>query len=96
MAATKENLRSALLEEHADAIAAAITDEHGKVFDDAMGEFGRGIEVVDYACGIAELLKGEHARDVGPGIDCGIAASSFRGTVRILQVAAADNRRDRR
>ena len=58
-----------LLEEHADEIAAAITDEHGKVFDDAMGEFGRGVEVVDYACGIPELLKGEYSKNVGPGID---------------------------
>ena len=58
-----------LLEEHADEVVEAITREHGKVFDDAMGEFGRGIEVVDYACGIPELLKGEHARNVGPGID---------------------------
>lgn len=58
-----------LLEEHADEIAAAITDEHGKVLDDAMGEFGRGVEVVDYACGIPELLKGEYSRNVGPGVD---------------------------
>ena len=58
-----------LLEEHASEIAAAITDEHGKVLDDAMGEFGRGVEVVDYACGIPELLKGEYSRNVGPGID---------------------------
>jgi malonate-semialdehyde dehydrogenase (acetylating)/methylmalonate-semialdehyde dehydrogenase len=58
-----------LLEENADRIAAAITEEHGKVLDDAMGEFGRGVEVVDYACGIPELLKGEYSRNVGPGID---------------------------
>jgi len=58
-----------LLDEHADEIAAAITGEHGKVFDDAMGEFGRGVEVVDYACGIPELLKGEYSRNVGPGVD---------------------------
>lgn len=58
-----------LLEEHASEIAAAITDEHGKVLDDSMGEFGRGVEVVDYACGIPELLKGEYSRNVGPGID---------------------------
>jgi malonate-semialdehyde dehydrogenase (acetylating)/methylmalonate-semialdehyde dehydrogenase len=58
-----------LLEEHADEIVAALTDEHGKVLDDAMGEFGRGVEVVDYACGIAQLLKGEHTRNVGPNID---------------------------
>jgi malonate-semialdehyde dehydrogenase (acetylating)/methylmalonate-semialdehyde dehydrogenase len=59
----------ALLEEHADEIVAALTNEHGKVLDDAMGEFGRGVEVVDYACGAAELLKGEHTRNVGPNID---------------------------
>ena len=44
-----------LLEEHADDVVAAITDEHGKVLDDAMGEFVRGVEVVEYACGIPEL-----------------------------------------
>jgi len=58
-----------LLEEHADEVVAALTSEHGKVLDDAMGEFSRGVEVVDYACGIGELLKGEHTKNVGPGID---------------------------
>ena len=58
-----------LLEEHADEIVAAITDEHGKVLDDAMGEFIRGVEVVEYACGIPEMLKGEHSKNVGPKID---------------------------
>ncbi len=58
-----------LLEEHADDIVTALTDEHGKVRDDAMGEFGRGVEVVDYACGIPELLKGEHTKNVAAGID---------------------------
>lgn len=58
-----------LLEENADEIVALLTSEHGKVLDDAMGEFLRGIEVVDYACGIPELLKGEHAANVGPDID---------------------------
>jgi len=58
-----------LLEEHADEIVSALTSEHGKVLDDAMGEFTRGVEVVDYACGIAELLKGEHSKNVGPDID---------------------------
>ena len=58
-----------LLEDNAERIAAAITDEHGKVLDDAMGEFSRGVEVVDYACGIPELLKGEFTRNVGPQID---------------------------
>ncbi len=58
-----------LLEAHAEEIAAAITDEHGKVVDDALGEFMRGVEVVEYACGIPELLKGEHTKNVGPAID---------------------------
>jgi malonate-semialdehyde dehydrogenase (acetylating)/methylmalonate-semialdehyde dehydrogenase len=58
-----------LLEEHADEIVAALTDEHGKVIEDAMGEFIRGVEVVDYACGVGELLKGEHTKNVGPNID---------------------------
>jgi malonate-semialdehyde dehydrogenase (acetylating)/methylmalonate-semialdehyde dehydrogenase len=58
-----------LLEEHADNIVALLTDEHGKVLDDAAGEFGRGVEVVDYACGIAELLKGEHNPNVSRGVD---------------------------
>ncbi len=58
-----------LLEEHAKEVVAALTNEHGKVLDDAMGEFGRGVEVVDYACGIGELLKGEHTKNVGPDID---------------------------
>ncbi len=58
-----------LLEQHADEIVGLLTEEHGKVLDDARGELTRGIEVVEYACGAPELLKGEHSKDVGPGID---------------------------
>ena len=58
-----------LLEEHADEIVASLTAEHGKVLDDAMGEFNRGVEFVDYACGVAELLKGEHSRNVSLNVD---------------------------
>ena len=58
-----------LLETHADEICQLITSEHGKVLDDARGELGRGIEVVEYACGISELLKGEHSKNAGPDID---------------------------
>ncbi len=58
-----------LLEQHADQICRLITAEHGKVLNDARGELGRGIEVVEYACGIAELLKGEHSKNAGPQID---------------------------
>jgi len=58
-----------LLEENADRLVAAIVREHGKVWEDAHGELARGIEVVEYACGVPEFLKGEHSRDVGPEID---------------------------
>jgi malonate-semialdehyde dehydrogenase (acetylating)/methylmalonate-semialdehyde dehydrogenase len=58
-----------LLEAHSDAICALITDEHGKVLNDAAGELQRGIEVVEYMCGVPELLKGEHSKNVGPAID---------------------------
>jgi len=58
-----------LLERNLDRIAAQVTEEHGKVLDDARGEVLRGIEFVEYACGAPELLKGEHSKDVGPAID---------------------------
>ena len=57
------------LQQHANEIISLLTEEHGKVLDDARGEFTRGLEVVEYACGAPELLKGEHSKDVGPGID---------------------------
>ena len=55
-----------LLEEHADELCALITAEHGKVLADAMGELQRGIENVEYATYVPELLKGEHSKNVGP------------------------------
>ncbi len=58
-----------LLEANRDAIATAITREHGKVLDDARGEVTRGIEVVEFACGIPHLLKGEYSEQVSTGID---------------------------
>jgi malonate-semialdehyde dehydrogenase (acetylating)/methylmalonate-semialdehyde dehydrogenase len=58
-----------LLQDNAENICQLITAEHGKVIDDAHGELGRGIEVVDYACGISELLKGEYSKNAGPEID---------------------------
>ena len=58
-----------LLEQKADAICALITDEHGKVLADALGELQRGIENVEYAGYAPELLKGEHSKNVGPQID---------------------------
>src|SRR5512146_648363 len=58
-----------LLDRHADEIARAISKEHGKTHADARGELARGIDVVDFACGIPHLLKGEYSRNVGPEID---------------------------
>lgn len=58
-----------LLEEHADDICRLICEEHGKTLDDARGELQRGMENVEYACGVPELLKGDYTRNVGPDID---------------------------
>lgn len=58
-----------LLEKNADEIARAISREHGKTHSDSLGELARGIDVVDFACGIPHLLKGEFSRNVGPDID---------------------------
>ena len=58
-----------LLDKHADELAREVSKEHGKVHDDALGEVARGIDCVDFACGIPHLLKGEFSRNVGPNID---------------------------
>ena len=59
----------ALLNEHKDELAAIITQEHGKVFTDAQGEVTRGIEIVEFACGAPQLLKGDFTDQVSTGID---------------------------
>ncbi len=58
-----------LLEKNHDALAAAITREHGKVFSDAKGEVTRGLEIVEFACGIPQLLKTQFSDNIGGGID---------------------------
>ena len=58
-----------LLNEHRDTLAAMITAEHGKVFTDAQGEVTRGIDVVEFACGAPQLLKGDFTDQVSTGID---------------------------
>ncbi|MFC0410366.1 CoA-acylating methylmalonate-semialdehyde dehydrogenase, partial [Roseomonas elaeocarpi] len=58
-----------ILEREAKTLAAIITAEHGKVLSDAMGEVQRGMEVVEFACGIPHLLKGDYTEAVGTGID---------------------------
>ncbi|MEZ2350132.1 CoA-acylating methylmalonate-semialdehyde dehydrogenase [Caballeronia sp. RCC_10] len=58
-----------LMNQNRDALAAIITAEHGKVFSDAQGEVTRGIEVIEFACGIPQLLKGDYTEQVSTGID---------------------------
>ena len=58
-----------LLNQHRDTLAAMITSEHGKVFSDAQGEVSRGIDIVEFACGIPQLLKGDYTDQVSTGID---------------------------
>lgn len=58
-----------LLEENSETICKLIGEEHGKISHDAAGELQRGIENVEYACGVADLLKGEYSKNVGPNID---------------------------
>jgi malonate-semialdehyde dehydrogenase (acetylating)/methylmalonate-semialdehyde dehydrogenase len=58
-----------LVNSHVDELAELITDEHGKVLSDAKGEVQRGLEVVEFACGIPHLLKGDYSDQVSTGID---------------------------
>jgi malonate-semialdehyde dehydrogenase (acetylating)/methylmalonate-semialdehyde dehydrogenase len=58
-----------LLNQHRDELARMITAEHGKVFTDAQGEVTRGIDIVEFACGIPQLLKGDFTDQVSTGID---------------------------
>jgi malonate-semialdehyde dehydrogenase (acetylating)/methylmalonate-semialdehyde dehydrogenase len=58
-----------LIERDLDALARLISSEHGKVVSDARGEVTRGLEVVEFACGIPHLLKGEYSEQVGTGVD---------------------------
>ena len=59
----------ALIEAHMDELAHLLSSEHGKVIADARGDIQRGLEVVEFACGIPHLLKGDYTSDAGPGID---------------------------
>ena len=58
-----------VLDRRRDELAAAVTAEHGKVHSDALGEVARGLECVEFACGIPQLLKGEHSTEVSTGVD---------------------------
>ena len=59
----------ALVEKNMDALARTLSDEHGKVIADSKGDIQRGLEVIEFACGIPHLLKGEYTEGAGPGID---------------------------
>ena len=69
-----------LVSAHVDDLAALITAEHGKVLSDAKGEIGRGIEVIEFACGIPQLLKGDYSDQASTGID----VFSFREPVGVV------------
>jgi malonate-semialdehyde dehydrogenase (acetylating)/methylmalonate-semialdehyde dehydrogenase len=58
-----------LVYQHSDDIARFLTSEHGKVFSDAQGEVARGLEVIEFCCGIPELLKGGYTEQASTGID---------------------------
>ncbi len=58
-----------LVNKHKEDIAALITEEHGKVLSDALGEVTRGLEVVEFACGIPHLMKGGYSEGVSTGVD---------------------------
>ena len=58
-----------LLEANMDELAAMLSSEHGKVIADSKGDIQRGLEVIEFACGIPHLLKGEYTEGAGPGID---------------------------
>jgi malonate-semialdehyde dehydrogenase (acetylating)/methylmalonate-semialdehyde dehydrogenase len=58
-----------LVEQNMDALAHLLSSEHGKVIADAKGDIQRGLEVIEFACGIPHALKGEYTQGAGPGID---------------------------
>jgi len=58
-----------LLEENMDELAVLLASEHGKVVADAKGDVQRGLEVIEFACGVPHLMKGEYTEGAGPGID---------------------------
>ena len=58
-----------LIEKNSDELTKLIVSEHGKVYEDARGSLTRGLEVVEFACGIPHLLKGEFSENVGTNVD---------------------------
>ena len=58
-----------LVETHANELAQILSEEHGKVIADSLGDIQRGLDVIEFACGVPHLLKGEYTPGAGPGID---------------------------
>ncbi|MGE3746764.1 MAG: aldehyde dehydrogenase family protein, partial [Sphingomonadaceae bacterium] len=58
-----------LIESNMDSLALLLSSEHGKVIADSKGDIQRGLEVIEFACGIPHVLKGEYTQGAGPGID---------------------------
>ena len=58
-----------LMQANMDELAVLVSREHGKTIDDAKGSITRGIEIIEFACGIPQLLKGEYSSNVGSGVD---------------------------
>jgi malonate-semialdehyde dehydrogenase (acetylating)/methylmalonate-semialdehyde dehydrogenase len=76
-----------LLDQRAEALAAIITAEHGKVLNDAMGEVARGLEVVELACGLPQLLKGDFSEGVSARVD----VTSIRQPLGVVAIISPFN-----
>ena len=90
----------ALVEKHMDDLAHMLSSEHGKVIADSKGDIQRGLEVVEFMCGVPHLLKGEYTQGAGPGIDvysmrqpigigAGISPFNFPGMIPLWMCAPA-------
>ena len=89
-----------------DQLADLLAREHGKTVPDAKGDIQRGLEVVEFACGIPHLMKGEYTEGAGPGIDiysmrqplgvvAGITPFNFPGDDPDVEIRACDRLRQR-
>ena len=89
-----------LVEANKQELAELLASEHGKVVDDAHGDVQRGLEVIEFACGIPQALKGEYTQGAGPGIDvysmrqplgigAGITPFNFPLAIPLAQVLSA-------
>ncbi|HEX8062478.1 MAG TPA: aldehyde dehydrogenase family protein, partial [Allosphingosinicella sp.] len=90
----------ALVEENMEDLALLLSSEHGKVVADARGDVQRGLEVIEFACGIPHALKGEYTQGAGPGIDvysmrqplglvCGITPFNFPAMIPMWMFGVA-------